>query len=102
VIDRDDLYRIIARIAVTSTAKSGLPIQHQLGEFISMSRVYLTLDDSTLVATATMMDHAISWLPVVRSKDDLRPVGSLRGDKITYRIIQKMAQPEVSRAQSTN
>jgi predicted transcriptional regulator len=67
-----------------------------------MSRVYLTLDDSTLVATATMMDHGISWLPVVRSKDDLRPVGSLRGDKITYRIIQKLARTEVNRAQVAN
>ena len=77
-LDRDDLYRIIARIAVTSPANSGLPIQHKLAEFISTSPVYVTLDDSTLVATATMMDHGISWLPVVRSKDDLRPVGSLR------------------------
>jgi NADH dehydrogenase len=101
-LDRDDLYRIIARIAVTSTAKSGLPIQHKLGEFISLSRVYLTLDDSTLVATATMMDHGISWLPVVRSKDDLRPVGSVRGDKISYRIIQKIAQIEVNHAQAAN
>jgi NADH:ubiquinone reductase (H+-translocating) len=101
-LDRDDLYRIIARIAVTSTAMSGLPIQHKLSEFKSLSRLYVTLDDSTLVATATMMDHGISWLPVVRSKDDLRPVGSLRGDKITYRIIQKIAQTEVNHAQIAN
>lgn len=33
-LDRDDLYRIIARIVVTSTAKSGLPIQHKLAEFL--------------------------------------------------------------------
>jgi NADH:ubiquinone reductase (H+-translocating) len=101
-LDRDDLYRIIARIAVTSTAKSGLPIQHKLAEFLSMSRLYVTLDDSTLVATATMMVHGISWLPVVRSKDDLRPVGSLRGDKITYRITQKIAETEANHAQAAN
>ena len=101
-LDRDDLYRIIARIAVTSTAKSGLPIQHKLAEFLSTSRLYVTLDDSTLVATATMMDHGISWLPVVRSKDDLSPVGSIRGDKITYRIIQKIAQTEVNHIQLAN
>jgi predicted transcriptional regulator len=101
-LDRDDLYRIIARIAVTSTAKSGLPIQHKLSEFLSMSRLYVTLDDSTLVATATMMDHRVPWSPVVRSKDDLRPVGSLQGDKISYRIIQKLAQTEVSHARAAN
>ena len=33
-----------------------------------MGRVYVTLDDSTLAATATMMYHGISWLPVVRAK----------------------------------
>jgi len=58
---------------VTSTAKSGLPIQYKLGELISMGRVYVTLDDSTLVATATMMDHGISWLPVVHSKERSSP-----------------------------
>jgi NADH:ubiquinone reductase (H+-translocating) len=101
-LDRDDLYRIIARIAVTSTPKSGLPIQHKLDEYLSMNRLYVTLDDSTLVATATMMDHGISWLPVVRSKDDLRPVGSVRGDKITYRITQKIAQTAVNHDQVAN
>jgi NADH:ubiquinone reductase (H+-translocating) len=101
-LDRDDLYRIIARIAVTSTPESGLPIQHKLAEFLSMNQLYVTLEDSTLVATATMMGHGISWLPVVRSKDDLRPVGSVRGDKITYRITQKIAQTAVNNDQVAN
>jgi NADH dehydrogenase len=101
-LDRDDLYRIIARIAVTSTAESGLPIQHKLAELISMSRLHVTLDDSTLVATATMMEHGISWLPVVRSKENLRPVGSVRGDRITYRITKKVAQREGDHGQVAN
>lgn len=49
-----------------------------------------------------MMDHGISWLPVVRSKDDLRSVGSVRGDKISYRITKKFAQTEVNYAQIAN
>jgi hypothetical protein len=49
-----------------------------------------------------MMGHGISWLPVVRSKDDLRPVGSVRGDKITYRITQKIAQTAVNNDQVAN
>lgn len=53
-------------------------------------------------AAQPMMDHGISWLPVVRSKDDLRSVGSVRGDKISYRITKKIAQTEVNYAQIAN
>lgn len=53
-------------------------------------------------AALPMMDHGISWLPVVRSKDDLRSVGSVRGDKISYRITKKFAQTEVNYAQIAN
>ena len=88
--DRDELYRVIARMAVSSTVASDLPIQQKLGDLVSPSRVYITLDDSTLVAAATMLDHGTSWIPVVRSKSDLQPVGTLRGDKISYRLVQKL------------
>jgi hypothetical protein len=46
-----------------------------------------------------MLDHGISWLPVVKSKDDPRPVGRLRGDRITRRLFEKMAQVEPPKAQ---
>jgi len=99
-LDRDDLYHIIARIAATGLGTGGVPAQYQLSELISDKRVYVALDDSTLTATATMLDHGISWLPVVQSKTDLRPVGTLRGDKISYRLIQKIARTDANRAQS--
>jgi NADH dehydrogenase len=92
--DRDELYRVVARMALASSVVAEDPTQHKLGELISLSHVYVALDDPTLVATATMLDHGISWLPVVRSKSDLRPVGSIRGDKISYHIIQKLANPQ--------
>jgi signal-transduction protein with cAMP-binding, CBS, and nucleotidyltransferase domain len=92
--DRDALYRVVASMAVAATAVAEDPTRHKLGELISLSRVYVTLDDPTLVATATMLDHGISWLPVVRSKNDLRPVGTIRGDKISYRLIQKLASSQ--------
>jgi predicted transcriptional regulator len=46
-----------------------------------------------------MLDRGISWLPVVKSKDDPRPVGRLRGDRITRRLIEKMAQVEAPKVQ---
>jgi NADH dehydrogenase len=99
-LDRDDLYQIIARIAATPADTHGDVIQRNLGSVLLGKPVYITLEDSPLVASATMLDHHISWLPVVKSKDDLRPVGSLRGDKITNRLIQKLSESNTEHAQA--
>jgi NADH dehydrogenase len=99
-LDRDDLYQIIARIAVTPASAQRDSTRHPLGELLQGGPVHASLDDSLLVASATMLDHGISWLPVVQSKDDLRPVGSLRGEKITNRVIQKMGHTESDQAKA--
>jgi NADH:ubiquinone reductase (H+-translocating) len=101
-LDPDDLYHIIARIAATSMGMHGDPTLHKLAELLPGSPVYVALDDSILAASATMLDHGISWLPVVQSKDDLRPVGTLRGPKISYRLIQKLGSTKANRAQAAN
>ena len=97
-LDRDDLYSIVARIAVTPTETRGDIGQHKLCDLLLGNPVYVSLEDSTLVASATLLDHGISWLPVVQSKDDARPVGCLRGEKIGHRIIQKIGQVEAGHA----
>jgi NADH:ubiquinone reductase (H+-translocating) len=99
-LDRDDLYQIIARIAVTS---SGMPedfTNRKLGELLFGDRVYVALEDSALAASATMLDHGISWVPVVQSKNDTRPVGCLRGDKISNRMLEKLGQMKTDRARA--
>ena len=97
-LDRDDLYHIIARIAVIPTENRGDVTQLKLREVLVGNTPFITLEDSPLVASATMLDHGLSWLPVVQGKDDLRPVGSLRGLKISNRIIQKLAHTEPDHA----
>ncbi len=99
-LDRDDLYHIIARIAVAPTDTRGDVTQHKLGDLLPGNPVYVALEDSPLAASATMLDHGISWLPVVRSEDDPRPVGRLRGDKISYRVIEKLGHLEMDHAAS--
>jgi NADH dehydrogenase len=98
-LDRNDLYQIIARIVVTPTGNQEDVSQRKLGELLSANPVFVALEDSPLVASATMLDHGISWLPVVKSKDDARPVGLLRGDRITRRLIEKIAQVGAPKAQ---
>ena len=97
-LDRGDLCSIVARIAVTSTETRGDVSQRKLSDLLLGNPVYVSLEDSTLVASATLLDHGISWLPVVQSKDDARPVGCLRGEKIGHRIIQKIGQVEAGHA----
>jgi hypothetical protein len=49
-----------------------------------------------------MLDHGISWLPVVKSKDDPRPVGFLRGEKISKRMIERIAQGQPTQARAAS
>jgi NADH dehydrogenase len=97
-LDRGDLYQIAARIAVTSAETRGGVGHLKLSDLLSPNLIYVTLEDSALVASATMLDHGISWLPVVKSKDDPRPIGFLRGEKISKRMIERMAQGQPTQA----
>jgi NADH dehydrogenase len=91
-LDRNDLYGIIARIAAMPVETHGEVTGRKLSELLVGNPLYVSLDDSILVATATMLDHDISWLPVVQAKGDLRPVGCLRGEKIGSAMIQKLGE----------
>src|SRR5580700_9238068 len=96
--DRNDLDQIVARIAVNPTAQQGDITRSKLSEFLVVNPVYVALDDSALVAVATMLDHGISWLPVVQTKDNPRPVGYLRREKILDRMIERIGQPQAEHA----
>ena len=97
-LDRGDLYQIVARIAVTSAETRGGVGHLKLSDLLSPNLIYVTLEDSALVASATMLDHGISWLAVVKSKDDPRPVGLLRGEKISKRMLERIAQGQPTQA----
>ena len=101
-LDRDDLYHIIARIAVSSNGMRAEDTKRRLGDLLYGDPIYVALDDSALVASATMLDHGLSWLVVVQGKNDLRPVGCLRGDKISNRTIEKLGRMETDRARAAS
>jgi len=98
-LDRSDLDQIVARIAVIPTDRQGDITQCKLSEFLVVNPVYVAIDDSTLMAATTMLDHDSSWLPVVQSKDNPRPVGFLRREKIIDRMIERIAQFQAKHAQ---
>ncbi len=96
--DRNDLDQIVARIAVLPADQHGDITRSKLSEFLVVNPVYVALDDSALVAVDTMLDHDISWLPVVQSKDNPRPVGYLRREKILDRMIERFGQSQAEHA----
>jgi NADH dehydrogenase len=101
-LDRNDLHQIIARIAVIPTDKRGDVRQRKLSELLPANPVHVALEDSALAAYATMLDHGVPWLPVVHSKNDPRPVGCLRQEKISNLIIQKISEMEKERARAAS
>ena len=98
-LDRNDLDQVVARIAVLPTDQHGDITHSKLSDFLVVNPLYVALDDSTLVAVATMLDHGISWLPVVQSKENPRPVGYLRRERILDRMIERIGQPQAHHAQ---
>ncbi len=101
-LDRNDIYKIIARIVVTPADKREDVSQRKLCDLLDSNPIYVALEDSPLVACATMLDHGISWLAVVKSKDDPRPVGRPREDRITCRLMEKIAQVQTPKTQAAN
>lgn len=97
-LDRDDLYDMIARIAIIPRESRGDLTRRKIRDLLPLNPLYVTLDDSVFVAASTMFDHGISWLPVVHSKNDLQPVGCLRRAKIGGRMIQRISQAETPHA----
>jgi len=100
VLNHADVFQIIVRLSVSPAETSRDLGQRKLSELLLGNPVYVALDDSILVASATLLDHGLSRLPVVQSKDDLRPVGYLRGEKIGSRVIQKISQQPASQSQA--
>jgi NADH:ubiquinone reductase (H+-translocating) len=99
-LDRTELYQIIARISIIPEDKRADVNRRSLSEFLPGNPLYVALDDSTLVAAATMLDHSVSWLPVVRSKNDLQPVGCVRQERIMDHVLQKIVSAEAQHARA--
>ena len=101
-LDRQDLYYIVARIALSPAEARGNSALRKLGELLPGDPVYVALGDSTLLASTLMLDHGITWLPVVQSKDDVRPVGYLRAEKISNLLIQKLGHLEADHVRAAS
>jgi NADH dehydrogenase len=101
-LDRNSLFQIVARMAVTPPHEQEALIQHKLSEFVQGNPLSVALTDSTAVATATMLVRGITWLPVVQSKDEPQPVGTIRVERIANRVVQQIARTEAHHARAAS
>lgn len=101
-LDRDDLYHVVARIALTPLDTRADLGQRRLDDLLLGNPLCVSLQDSPFVASATMLEHGVSWLPVVQSREDRRPVGCVRAAKIGSRIIQKIGALGAGRARAAS
>ena len=101
-LDRDDLYHLIARIALLPLDTRADLGQRRLDSLLLGNPLCVSLQDSPLVASATMLEHAVSWLPVVQSTEDRRPVGCVRAAKIGSRLVQKIGTLGAGRARAAS
>ena len=97
---RGDVHIIIAGISAIPEEKRTNLQRRELSEFVVASPLCVALDDSTLLAAMTMMEHEAAWLPVVQSKSDLRPVGYLRGERMATRMMERVAKTEEGQARA--
>jgi len=63
----------------------------QLREFLSAEPVTVSSDDSGLFAASTMLEHRLTWIPVVVSKSDRNLKGYVRMEKMSYWLLQQAA-----------
>jgi CBS-domain-containing membrane protein len=76
----------------------------QLREFVSAEPVTVSSDDSGLLAASTMLEHRLTWIPVVESKSNHRLKGYVRMEKVSYWLLQQAAHqtnPTIARTQAT-
>lgn len=100
-LDRKDLYQMVARIAVIPLDKRDGLSQRKLTDFLLPDPLCVSLQDSPFVAAGTMLQHGITWLPVVRSLDDAEPVGCIREERIMDFMLHKVASATEDVATST-
>lgn len=101
-LDRDDFSHVITRIALTPRDARADLGQRRLDDLLLGNPLYVSLQDSPLVASATMLEHGVSWLPVVQSQEDRRPVGCVRAAKIGNRVMQKIGALGAGRARAAS
>jgi CBS-domain-containing membrane protein len=100
----DDQRRLLGILKVEEVANALLTIvstpeesrrdatQVRVRELMAVDPHTISSDDSSLHAASTMLEHGLSWLPVIASKNDLHLQGTVRAERIGYWLSQELGK----------
>ncbi|MCZ6775815.1 MAG: FAD-dependent oxidoreductase [Ignavibacteria bacterium] len=87
--DHEKLCGILTRTDLFRAFEAGARRHTHLSE-IMVDPITVTIDDSVLVAGATMRGRGLKWLPVIDNKIDRRVIGYLRAEKMFLKVFQNL------------
>jgi len=88
IITRTDLFRVLG--------ESSKGIQTPAAEFMTPNPLALQRTDPTDLAISTMRSHRLKWLPIIESREQPRPIGYIRAQKLLEAVTHYLAkQPNV-------
>ncbi len=89
----DDQYRlqgVVTRTDLFRAFEVGTRRDAKVSEFMIKDPIAMTLNDSCLLAIATMNDHNLKWIPVIDDCESRRLQGYVRAQKMLHRVLQDM------------
>jgi NADH:ubiquinone reductase (H+-translocating) len=100
VLNANDLSNALLLIASTPVESRRDAQQVQVRELLSADPIMLSADDPSLLAASTMLEHGLSCIPVVVSKNDHHLAGSVRAERIGYWLLQELGKLTLIGAQA--
>jgi NADH dehydrogenase len=87
--DGEHLEGVVTFTDLVRAISSGANKDTPLTQFMTKDPVAISLEDSSLVAAATLRDYKIKWIPVVDNKRSRRIVGCISARKIMAYILKE-------------
>ena len=102
VLAASDIANALLLIAATPVDSRRDASKVQVRELLPAGPVMISSDESPLLAASTMLEHGLSWLPVVVSKNDHHLQGFVQAEKVTHWLLQELGKQTLIGTQTAN
>jgi NADH:ubiquinone reductase (H+-translocating) len=100
VLNATDIANALLLIASTPAESRRDASEVQVRELLSGDPIMVSEDDPSLLVASTMLEHGLSWIPVVVSTNDHHLKGSVRAERIGYWMLQELGKDTLIAAQT--
>jgi NADH dehydrogenase len=102
VLGASDIANALVTIAASPADSRRDASKVQVRELFSADPVTISSGDSSLLAASTMLEHGLSWLPVVVGKNDHHIQGFVQAERVTYWLLQELGKQTLIETQAAN